>query len=120
MTVYLPDEPGELARVGAALGDHGVNIEGFCAVRRGGETEVHLLLDDVAPAMEALAEAGITVVSEQEVIVVDVEGDRPGALGEMAARLSDAGVNITVAYLATETRLVFGADDLTAASAALD
>ena len=78
-----------------------------------------MLVDDVEPAMEALAEAGITVVSEQEVVVVDVGGDRPGALGDMAARLSEAGVNITLAYLATETRLVFGADDLAAASSAL-
>ena len=117
--VYLPDQPGELARLGAALGEHGVNIEGFCAVRRGGETEVHVLVDDVEPAMEALAEAGITVESEQEVVVVEVEGDRPGALGDIAAQLSEAGVNITLAYLATETRLVFGADDLTAASSVL-
>ena len=120
LMVYLPDQPGELARLGTALGEQGVNIEGFCAVRRGGETEVHVLVEDPVPTMEALARAGIEVVADEEVAVIDVDqGDRPGVLGEVADRLSGAGVNIDLAYLATETRLVFGADDLAAARAAL-
>ncbi len=120
VTVYLPDQPGELARLGTALGESGVNIEGFCAVRRVGETEIHVLVEDAEAAFEALARAGIAVESEQEVAVVDVAADdRPGLLGEVADRISGAGVNITLAYLATETRLVFGADDLASARAAL-
>ena len=79
-----------------------------------------MLVEDAGPTMEALARAGIEVVSEEEVAVVDVDqGDRPGVLGEVADRLSSAGVNITLAYLATETRLVFGSDDLAATRAAL-
>ena len=120
LTVHLPDQPGELARLGTALGEHGVNIEGFCAVRRGGETEVHVLVEDAETTFEALARAGIAVSAEQEVAVVDVaDDDRPGLLGEVTDRISGAGVNITLAYLATETRLVFGADDLDSARAAL-
>ena len=46
--------------------------------------------------------------------------DRPGVLGDAARRLGDAGINITLAYVATDTRLVFAADDLAAAKAALD
>ena len=45
--------------------------------------------------------------------------DRPGVLGEVARKLGDAGVNITLAYLATSTRLVFAASDLGEAYAAL-
>ena len=41
-------------------------------------------------------------------------------LGDVARRLGEAGVNVTLAYLATDTRLVFAADDLAAARAALD
>ncbi|MFW2383810.1 MAG: ACT domain-containing protein [Acidimicrobiales bacterium] len=120
VTVYLPDQPGELARIGKVLGDHGVNIDGFCAMRRGGETELHILVDDAESTMKALATENIDVVSEQEVVVVDLEeSDRPGALGDMASRLGASGVNISLAYLATETRLVFGADDLAAARRAL-
>ena len=120
LTVYLDDQPGELARLGQVLGDAGVNIEGFCATSAGGgQTEVHVLVEDAAAAFGALAGAGIEVVSEEEVAVVEVE-DRPGELGQVSRKLGDAGVNIRLAYLATSTRLVFAADDFAKAKAALD
>lgn len=119
LTIYLNDSPGELARVGEVLGKGGVNIEGVCAVTSGGgEAEVHVLVTDAAAAFAALESAGIDVHSEQEALVVPVE-DRPGVLGEVAAKLGAAGVNITLAYLATNTRLVIASDDLAAAKAAL-
>jgi hypothetical protein len=52
------------------------------------------------------------------VVVVEVE-DRPGVLGDVTRRLGSAGVNITLAYLATGTRLVLAADDLARARAEL-
>jgi hypothetical protein len=120
LTLYLIDQAGELANLGQALGRAEVNVEGFCATScGGGQSEVHVLVEDAAPAFAALAAAGIEVVSEQEVAVVDVE-DRPGVLGEVSRKLGDAGINITVAYLATSTRLVFGAENLALAKAALE
>lgn len=119
LTVYLDDQPGELARVTSFLGNAEVNILGFCSVRSGGgKAEVHLLVDDLPLAFAALAAAGAQVASEQEVLVVTVD-DRPGVLGELARKLGDGGVNITLAYLATSTRLVFAADDLAAAKEVL-
>lgn len=120
LTLYLDDSPGELARVGELLGKAGVNVAGLCAVTSGGgQAEVHVLVEDLAAAETALAAGGVSIASDTEVAVVSVE-DRPGALGEVAAKLGGAGVNITVAYLATNTRLVVGADDLAEAKAALD
>ena len=84
LTIYLEDQPGELARLGQILGA-----------------------------------AGIQIATEQEVAVVPVE-DRPGALGDASRRLGDAGVNVTLAYLATNTRLVFAADNLAEARTVLD
>jgi hypothetical protein len=119
LTVHVDDQPGELARVTGLLGAAGVNIQGFCAVRSGGgRAEVHLLIDDLTAAFTALQAAGVVVAGEQEVLVVPVQ-DRPGVLGEVTRRLGDSGVNVTLAYLATDTRLVFGADDLADAKAAL-
>jgi hypothetical protein len=119
VTVYLDDHPGELARLGELLGKAGVNIEGLCGLKTGGgQAEIHVLVEDLSLAMTALAAGGIEVASEQEVAVLKVE-DRPGVLGEVSRRLGDAGVNINLVYLATNTRLVFGADDLAAAKAAL-
>ena len=120
VTVYLDDHPGALGRLGWVLGEAGVNIEGFCATTSaGGQAEVHVLIEDAAAAFDALAAAGIEVVSEEEVAIVPVE-DRPGELGQVSRKLGDAGVNITLAYLATSTRLVFAADDFAKARAALE
>jgi hypothetical protein len=119
LTLYLDDQPGELARVGDALGKAGANIAGLCAITTGGgQAEVHILVQDATSAFEALQDAGIKIAAEQEVIVLDVE-DRPGALGEVAHRLGEAKVNLTTAYLATNTRLVLAADNLAEAKAAL-
>jgi hypothetical protein len=119
ITVYLDDQPGELARLSRILGDADVNIDGMCAVTSGGgAAEVHVLIDDLAPALEALEGAGVEIASEQEVIVVSLE-DRPGALAEVARRLGEAEVNITLAYLGTSTRLALATDNFEGAVAAL-
>ena len=120
LTIELDDTAGELARLGEALGNGGVNIEGLCAVTVGGPTaEIHVLVEDAEAAFEALAAAGILVESEREVVVVEVD-DRPGTLGDLSRRLGDAGVNMTMVYLATRTRLVVGADDLAGARRILE
>jgi hypothetical protein len=124
ITVYLDDQPGELARLTQILGAADVNIGGMCAVTSGavtsgaGAAEVHLLVDDLAPALEALEGAGVEIAAEQEVIVVQLE-DRPGALAEVARRLGEAEINITLAYLATSTRLALATNDFDGAMATL-
>lgn len=119
LTLYLDDHPGELARIAEVLGRADVNIEGFCAVTSGGgKAEVHVLVEDEAAAFRALEAMGIEIASEQEVAVIPVD-DRPGVLGDIARQLGDADVNITLAYLATDTRLVFAADDLGTAKTVL-
>jgi hypothetical protein len=119
LTLYLDDQPGELARVGDVLGKAGANIVGLCALRSaGGQAEVHILVQEATAAFEALQRAGVRIAAEQEVLVMAIE-DRPGALGEIACRLGEARVNLTMAYLATNTRLVLAADNLAAAKAAI-
>lgn len=119
LTLYLDDQPGELARIGDVLGQAGANIAGLCAVASGGgQAEVHILVHKATAAFEALQRAGIRIASEQEVLVLEIE-DRPGAFGELARRLGKARVNLTLVYLATNTRLVVAADNLAAAKAAV-
>jgi hypothetical protein len=45
--------------------------------------------------------------------------DRPGALGETTRKVADAGVNVELAYLATNTRLVLAAADVDELKAAV-
>jgi hypothetical protein len=120
LTIYLDDQPGELARLGEVLGAGGVNIDGLCALTSGGgQAEIHVLVDDANAAITAATKAGFAIASEVEVALLPVQ-DRPGSLGDISRKLGDAGINITLAYLATNTRLVIAADDLAKARAALD
>ena len=121
LTVVLQDRPGELARLGQATGEAGVNIQGMCAFTGEGRGIIHLLVDDAqaAVARQALEEAGMGVADEREALVVDVE-DRPGTLGELARSLGEAGVNIELAYtIFGGVKLVIVTDDLDSARAAL-
>jgi hypothetical protein len=111
LMIELEDKPGILAELGEALGRAGINIEGFCGYASGGTGVVHLLVDNAAAARGALEGAGISVQAERDVVVVEID-DRPGALGVIARRISNANVSLDLAYLATNTRLVLGADDL--------
>ena len=111
LTIYLGDHPGSLAKVGEALGKAGVNIEGICGVTVQGKGVIHILVADAAKARRTLEANHIDVAKETDVVVLDVE-DRPGVLGNVARRLANAGVNLHIAYLATSSKLVVGADDL--------
>jgi hypothetical protein len=119
LTVMLEDRPGALAELGEATGTAGVNIEGVCAVTEEGRGVIHILVEDVGAARQALQGAGLDVAEERDVLVVEVE-DRPGTMGDVARRLADAGVNIELAYTTFgRVRLVLGVDDLEKARAAV-
>ena len=115
LKVTLTDQPGEGARLGEALGNAGVNIEGLCAIMEGGTANVHVLVDDVAAARAALEAAGIVVQAETDVLVSpalpDPDVDTPGTFGEMARAIADAGINITLAYVASRNRVVLATSD---------
>ena len=111
LTISLGDHPGSLAKVGEALGKAGVNIDGICGVTVQGKGVMHILVADAAKARRTLEANHIDVAKETDVVVLDVE-DRPGVLGNVARRLANAGVNLHIAYLATSSKLVVGADDL--------
>ena len=119
LMVTLEDKPGEGARLGEALGNAGVNIEGMTAMVLEGRGIVHLLVEDAGAARAAIEGAGITVEGETEVIVgppmADTDVDTPGQFGKMARVLADAGINVTLGYMATKNRIVLGTSDNTRA-----
>src|SRR6266851_5935847 len=116
LTVRLAaDRPGELARVVETLSRSGVNIEGLTEV----DGVVHVLARDPGAARSALRAGGYTIDGELEVLVLPMT-DRPGELSMIMQRLADASVNLRFIYLATDTRVVIGVDDITRARAALE
>jgi hypothetical protein len=122
LTIVLRDTPGELARLGEVTGAAGVNIRGLAAFTGEGRGIIHVLVDDdvVERARQELKRARIGLADEREVLVVDIQ-DRPGSLGELARELSDANVNIDLAYTTFGgVKLVIATDDLENARAALE
>ena len=110
LRIDADNRPGALAAIASALGEAGVNIEGYCGAAEGGRGVVHLLVDDAGGARRALEATSFSVAAEHEALIVDGE-DRPGYLGEVARKLGDSGINVEVGYVATNTRLVFVVDD---------
>lgn len=114
LTVVLDDRAGQLAHMGEALGDAGVNIEGFCATTDDGVGVVHVLVENAMVAQNALILADIKVEGEADAVVIDLTGQdagKPGALGRVAGRVATAGINVSIAYLATGDRVVLVTND---------
>ncbi len=119
LVIDIENTPGALATVAAAISDAGVNIAAATCVGPGERAELHILVPHAEAAKHALAISHVAVSREREVVVVNVE-DRPGVLADLTRKISRAGVNIDLVYVATQNRVVFGAADLAALQAAVD
>jgi hypothetical protein len=112
-TIVVPHTKGSLATLAEELGREKINIESLCAIEENGSVIFHLLTADKSATSLAITKVGYKVIRETEVIVEHVENS-PGMLGKVTRRLADAGINLTTAYLATDTRLVLGCENLSA------
>ncbi len=111
LAIDVENTPGALAEVAAAISDAGVNIAAATCVGPGERAELHILVPHAEAVKHALAISHVAVTREREVVVVDVE-DRPGVLADLARRVAKAGINLDLVYVATENRIVFGAEDV--------
>ena len=114
LELRLPDVPGSLAAMGAALGAAGVSVEGggVFVVDRVGVAHFLVAPDAVADAVDALRAAGIEVTAVHDVLLARLRQDIPGQLGALTGRLAAAGVNITTQYSDHAGSLVLVVDDL--------
>lgn len=119
LAIVLDDRPGALARMGAALGQAGVSVEGGGAWVVGTQGVAHFLIadEDEAAAVRALADAGIALSAVRDVLVQRLRQDVPGQLGLLCQRMADAGVNIEVLYSDHANQLILVVDDLVAGRA---
>ncbi|HEY1236754.1 MAG TPA: ACT domain-containing protein [Solirubrobacterales bacterium] len=118
LVIDVENTPGALADVATAISDAGVNIAAATCIGPGDRAELHILVPHAEAVKHALAISHVAVSREREVVVVDVE-DRPGVLADLARKVARAGVNLDLVYIATQNRIVFGSEDLTALRAAL-
>jgi hypothetical protein len=118
LVIDIDNTPGALAEVATAISDAGVNLAAATCVGAGDRAELHVLVPHSEAARHLLAISHVAVTREREVVVVEVN-DRPGVLADLTRKIAKAGVNLDLVYIATRTRVVFGADDLEALKAAL-
>ncbi len=95
--IQLGHRPGELARVTNALSLFGVNIKSVAAMTFGDQALLHLIPDNEESARSALRADNISF-EENETATVLLE-NRAGDLTAVAAKLAEAGVNLSAAYV---------------------
>jgi hypothetical protein len=112
--VEVPDRPGELAKLASILGASAINIDAISGESAGGRSYVSLIVNQPVQARESLLKHGYTCTT-RTVLVVRLD-DKPGALGSLAKRLGDAGVDVvSVIHLGTvggHAQLALGVDNL--------
>ena len=118
LVIDIENSPGALAEVAAAISDAGVNIAAATCIGEGARAEHHILVQHAEAAKHQLGISHVGVSREREVVVVQVD-DRPGVLADLTRKIAGAGVNLDLVYVATQNRIVFGADDLDGVRAAL-
>ena len=112
IAISLPNRPGALADVGEALGRAGVSIEGGGVFTLHDSAVAHFLVRDATAARAALADAGINVLGDNDVLMLTLRQDEPGQLGLAARMIAAAGVNIAVQYSDHDGHLILVVDDL--------
>ena len=89
------DKPGEAARALTALHQAGVNLLAFSGFPHGARrAQLDFVPEDPGVFSRAARKAGLKLSKRKAGFLIQGE-DRPGALAEVAGRLSGAGINIT-------------------------
>ena len=97
ITVFLENVPGRLATLCNTLEERGVNLQAMTTSEASEYGVVRMIVDDVETATDALRRVDLPF-STVDVLGVEVE-DAPGALGKVAVRLAEAGLNVDYAYV---------------------
>jgi hypothetical protein len=121
LKIRVPDRPGMLGEVAGALGEKKVNLRAINAWVEGDEGVIRIVVDKHAIAKKLLSQKG-WAPEERDVIEIEL-ADKPGALGEAAAKLGRAGVNITHVFIGTglarKATVFLGVSDTVIAAKAL-
>ena len=93
--ITVPDTPGEGHRLLKSLQKAGVSLLAFSAFPvAGGKTQIDFVPSDSDKFLAAARQAEISLSERKRCFLID-GADRPGAVGEIVGRLSEARINIT-------------------------
>jgi hypothetical protein len=102
ITVFLENVPGRLATLCNTLEERGVNLQAMTTSEASEYGVVRMIVDDVEAATGALRRVDLPF-STVDVLGVEVR-DEPGALGKVAVRLAEAGLNVDYAYVTVASK----------------
>ncbi|MFH1269494.1 MAG: ACT domain-containing protein [Candidatus Omnitrophota bacterium] len=91
--VTVENKVGVLAEMAMILSDHGINIDAVKGYADGGQAKIMLITQDNPRAIDALKKSGYGSVSENEMIMLELE-NKPGALKNITANLAGKGIDI--------------------------
>ena len=99
LTLFLPNEPGCLARASSMLGDHGIQVYAIMVSSMNEAAIVRLICDDPEKASQLLSEQGYhTIVTR--VLALEVL-NKPGGLARLLQRLASVDLNVEYVYCCT-------------------
>lgn len=96
ISVFLENVPGRLATLCNTLERNGIDLRAMATSEGSEYGVVRMLVDDVPRAETVLRDAGLPF-STVDILALEVS-DAPGALGRVAVRLAEAGINVEYAY----------------------
>lgn len=99
LKIRVEDRPGMLGEIASALGEKKINLRAVNAWVENGQGVLRLVVDKVPAARKLLAARG-WAPEEGEILELEL-ADKPGALGQAAAKLGAAGINITHVFVGT-------------------
>ena len=117
---FVVGEDRAVAEIWETLGKASILMEASCTFPRLEGRIVHVVVkdSDADNAYEALRAASFIPLDRRKVLLADFES-RPGAIGEIARKVADAGAKLYILYLARDNRVVIGASDLDKVAEAL-
>jgi hypothetical protein len=117
---FVVGEDRAVAELWETLGSVGITMQASCMFPRLEGRIVHVVVtdEDAERAYDALRAENFIPLDRREVLVADFVV-RPGEIGRIARRISDAGAKLYILYLASDNRVVIGASDLDTAAAAI-
>jgi hypothetical protein len=118
LTVASDTSPRSFAEIIQGIESSGIEFEALWSAPGPQGNQVQLVLQRTSDSDARIAAAGLLVVTSQDVVLVDFE-DRAGAASDIIRALTDAGIRVSSAQLATSTRMVIVSDDPTGVTTAL-
>lgn len=99
-----------LAEIIQTVESAGVAADGLWSAADPSGDRVHLVVRSAAVTDARLAHAGLRVLARRDVVLIELD-DQPGAAADIFRRLTEAGVRVSSAQLASSTRMVIVADN---------